>query len=95
MPNGPNGSKRVTELVDVGLPLTEAIAKAMGCSLSAFARRRDVRQEEISMCLLGYPGRIYTDIRDAICDELGIAREFLDEKIEEQAARNAATAESA
>lgn len=73
-------------MMAVGLSASEAVQRALGISLSEFGRRNGFRQTEVSMCLLGYPDRGYPEIRDAICAELGITRDFLDAKIEEQAA---------
>lgn len=36
------------------------------------------------MCVTFYGGRMYNDIRDALCTELNIPREYLDRLIEQQ-----------
>jgi hypothetical protein len=75
-----------------GASVSEAIAKALGCSLAEFGRRIGKRQAEIYMCLNGYEQRVYAEIRDAICAELEIPREYLDRLIDTQHESTAASA---
>ncbi|MCG8468414.1 MAG: hypothetical protein MJB57_09445 [Gemmatimonadetes bacterium] len=79
--------KVISGSLELGYSLSEAVQRALGSTLTDFAARNDFRQEEVSMCLLGYPQRVYPRIRDALCSELHVSRAFLDEKIAEQAAR--------
>lgn len=76
--------RQIEGLLTFGAPLTFAVAKALGCTLTEFAERNGVRQPELSMCLGGYHQRIYPKIRDAICRELAIPREYLNRLIEQQ-----------
>jgi len=82
--------KLISVSLELGYSLSEAVQRALGSTLTDFAKRHDFRQVEVSMCLLGYPQRIYPDIRKALCRELGVPRSFLDDKIETQAALRAA-----
>lgn len=70
----------------LGFTLSEAVQKVLGRSLSQFAEERGHRQPEVSMCLGGYPGRTYGQIRDDLCAELEIERAVLDRWITEQSA---------
>lgn len=76
--------RQIEGLLTFGAPLTYAVAKALGCTLTEFAERNGVRQPELSMCLSGYYQRTYPKIRDAICRELAIPREYLDRLIDQQ-----------
>ena len=88
-------SKTIETAFALGFSLPDAIQRALERPLTEFGLERGFRKSEVSMCLNGYHQRVYPEIRDALCDELSIDREFLDAKIDEQAARAAATAESA
>lgn len=68
----------------LGFDLTMAIQRALGTSLTAFANEHGYSVPAVSMCLRGYSGRVYPDIRDAICETLDIPREYLDRLIDEQ-----------
>lgn len=74
----------------LGFTLSEAVQRALGRSLSEFAEAHGHRQSEVSMCLGGYPGRIYAQVRDDLCAELSIERATLDRWIAERTASAAA-----
>lgn len=74
--------KRIEHALQLGFKLSEAVQNVLGRSLAAFARERGHRQSEVSMCLGGYPGRVYGAIRDDLARELGIERKQLDRLIE-------------
>jgi hypothetical protein len=76
--------KQIEGLMAFGLSVSHAVFKALGCTRGEFAERHGVAPPEVSMCLLGYHQRTYPQIRDAICAELDIPREYLDRLIDTQ-----------
>lgn len=76
--------KQIEGLTDLGLTVSEAVTRALDCSLTEFADRHGFKQPEVSMCLNAYHQRGYPFIRDAICAELGVEREWLDNLIDTQ-----------
>ncbi len=84
--------KVIEGALSLGFTLPEAVSRALGTSLGDFARQNDVRATEVSMCLNAYHQRTYPNIRDAICEALGIPREYLDRLIEAEAAKRAEVA---
>lgn len=76
--------KQIEGLIGFGSTLPEAVSKALGSTLTEFALRYGWRHSEVSMCLNGYHQRTYPEIRDAICAELEIPREYLDRLIDAQ-----------
>jgi len=82
--------KVIEAALAIGFSLSEAIQRALGRSLTAFASAHGFRQNEVSMCLAAYEGRVYPQIRDAICSDLEIPREYLDRLIADEARRRVA-----
>lgn len=82
--------KQIEGLLGHGADLPTAISITLGCTLAAFASRNGVRRQEVYMCLGGYHQRPYEAIRDAICAELEIPREYLDRHIDSHRAARAA-----
>lgn len=78
MPKRPNAVNVVEGALDLGFSLTEAVQRALGSSISAFAAKYGHRQSEVSMCLLGYEGRVYPEIRNDLAAELDVSREAID-----------------
>lgn len=78
MPQGPEAVKLVEGALALGFSLSEAIQRALGCSLSAFAADIGVGRSEVSMCLNKYEGRIYEQIREALAQRLGVDRSQVD-----------------
>ena len=74
--------KRLEAALELGFSVSEAVQKALGRSLTQWAEEHGHRQSEVSMCLGGYPGRIYGAIRDDLAAELGIDRGDLDRLID-------------
>ena len=64
--------------IAVGFTPSEAIQNALGVSLAHFAADAGCTATQVSMCLNGYPGRVYSGIRDALCRRLGVPRDRLD-----------------
>lgn len=93
MPQTAEKIKQIETLIAHGLTVSESVMRALGCTSTEFAGRHKVRQNEVTMCLHGYHQRVYPVIRDAICSELEIPREYLDRLIDGQHAP--ATAEGA
>lgn len=88
MPRGTEAIKVVEGALALGFSISEAVQRALGTTLTAFAGERFAVQE-VSMCLRNYGGRVYPEIRDALSETLDIPREYLDRLIEEQAAKTA------
>ena len=86
MPETHEKIKQIDALTDLGLDVSEAVQRALGVSLSEFGRRQGFSSAEITMCLRGYHQRVYPEIRDAICAELDLPREYLDRLIDGQSA---------
>lgn len=82
MARGANKIKVIEGALALGFDLTEAVGRALGGTLTAFAEQRGYTKQALTMCLRAYDGRTYSDIRDAICAELGIPREYLDRLID-------------
>jgi len=66
----------------LGLGVSEAVARALGRTLTAFGEDHGWSQPQVSQCLNAH--RPYPDIRDAICAELDIPRPYLDRLIDSQ-----------
>lgn len=77
-------SKQIEALVALGLTVSEAVFKALGCTSTEFAERHSVRQNEVTMCLRAYHHRGYPAIRHALAEELGVTRPWLDNLIDSQ-----------
>lgn len=89
MPLGTEAVKVIDGALSLGFSLSEAVQRALGRSLSSFCEGRSFSPQSLSMCLTAYEGRVYPEIRDAICAELDIPREYLDARIDDQARRRA------
>lgn len=76
-----DASKTIREALRLGFSLSDAVQRALNRPLSEFAAQHGFRKSEVSMCLLGYHQRAYPNIRDAICNEIRISRQFLDAQI--------------
>lgn len=81
MPQSSEAVKRIEAALDLGFPLSDAVNRVLGRSLASFAREHGYRESEVSMCLRGYAGRVYGDLRDDLASELGIERQDLDRLI--------------
>lgn len=76
------GDERVNikVVVEAGLSITEAIKAAVPGSLADFAARHDFHSSHVSMCIHGR--RLHERIREALADELGVEREWLDDRLD-------------
>jgi hypothetical protein len=68
----------------LGYTLSEAVQRALGHSLSEFARERGHSRSAVSMCLTNYNGRVFANVRDDLALSLAIPREYLDRLIDQQ-----------
>lgn len=78
--------KLIEASLALGFSLSEAVQRALGRSLSEFARERGHSRSAVSMCLTHYQQRVFGNVRDDLADELSVPREYLDRLIEQQAA---------
>lgn len=76
--------KTIEGALGLGFSVSEAVQRALDCSLSAFARRHEVRRVEVSMCLNAHEGRVYPEIRDFLASDLDVPREYVDGLINRQ-----------
>lgn len=76
------GVKGIVSAIKCGFSLSQAIRVQLGMSLSEYAASRGFRYNEVSMCLNGYPSRVYGRIRDAVAEDVGIGRADLDALID-------------
>lgn len=88
MPRGRKAVKLIEAALEMGFPLTDAVARALGCSLTEFAGDRFTVQA-VSMCLRSYENRVYPEIRDALAESLDVTRSFIDDIIERARSRQA------
>lgn len=84
MPREQDPIKVIETALSLGFSLSEAVQRALGTTLTQFAAGRPFSVQSVSMCLSAYEGRVYGEIRDAICDALDIPREYLDRLIDSQ-----------
>lgn len=84
MEQGSEAVRRLEAAIGLGFSLSEAVQKALGCSLTQWAEANGHRQSEVSMCLGGYHQRAYPAIREALARDLAVEREDLDRLIEAQ-----------
>lgn len=75
---------RLEAAMGLGFTLSEAVQKALGRSLTAWAEDHGHRQNEVTMCLRAYHQRTYSAIRDELARDLGITREEIDRLIDGQ-----------
>lgn len=87
MPQRPNPVNVVEGALALGFSLSEAVQRALGQSLSAFAAKYGHRPSEVTMCLTSYEGRVYPAVRDDLATELGVDRETVDRWISSAAGK--------
>jgi len=58
--------------IEAGFTLTEVVRMLLGESFADFSKANGVSQTEISMCLLGYPGRDLPKVRKLLARKLGL-----------------------
>lgn len=68
----------------LGFTLSEAVQRAIGEPLAAWAGRHGFTPQAVSMCLRFYEGRVYPEIRDRLAETLGAERATVDGWIEAQ-----------
>jgi predicted transcriptional regulator len=72
----------IADSIKSGFTLTETVRMLLDVSLAEFARRYGFRQEEVSMCLLGYSGRRLPKVRKRLAKVLGLKIEQIDSLID-------------
>jgi hypothetical protein len=77
--------KVIEAALAIGFKLSEAVQRALGAPLAEFASRHGFTPQAVTMCLGAYQGRVYSDIRDALCADLEIPREYIDRLLSSQA----------
>lgn len=82
--------KLIEGALALGFSPSEAITRAMGVSLSEFARQTGHTAAAVSMCFNFYNGRVFGGIRDLVAERLGVPREYIDRVIESQAEQTVA-----
>lgn len=90
MSQGNDAVKIVEGALELGFSLPEAIQRALGRTLSDWAAERGFHRSEVSMCFLGYKGRIQPKVRNAAAEDLGVSRATVDAWIERAARERAA-----
>lgn len=90
MPHANDPVKVIETALALGFSLPEAFQRALGQSLSEWGSERGFGKTAISMCLNGYHGRVYPEIRDAFADAFGVGRDRVDTWIAEWAERRVA-----
>jgi len=65
-----------------GFTLAETVRMLLKRSFAEFAQQYGVRQEELSMCLLGYPGRDLPKIRKLLARVLGLKLAVMNDLID-------------
>jgi hypothetical protein len=90
MPHGTEAVKVIDGALALGFSLSEAVQRALGRTLTAFAADKPYSVQSVSMCLAAYEGRVYPEIRDDLCAELEIPREYIDGRIADVSARRSA-----
>jgi len=73
--------RTIENSVQSGFTLSETIRMLLGISFSEFSKNTGLKQEEISMCLLGYPGRELPKVRKALARKLGLKLEQMNDLI--------------
>jgi len=86
MAHNKDSIKVIEGALALGFRVSEAVQRALGTTLTDFAGRHAFTRQSVTMCLMAYEGRTYSEIRDAICAELEIPREYLDRLIDSQRA---------
>ncbi len=84
-PNDP--VKTLDQLLDLGVSLGKALHTILGRSLAEWARSTGrFSQQDVSMCVNNYEGRVYDEIREALAEEIPCTRGELDRLIRRQVA---------
>lgn len=76
----PQNRANIKVVVAAGVPIVDAIKAALPMTSAAFAAKYDFPPPHVSACINGH--RLHERVRAALAEELGVAREWLDEQLD-------------
>lgn len=82
----PTDVPKIKVLTENGIPIAEAVKAALGMSVREFADKHGVPETAVSGVINGSTPHPYNNVRDALCAELGVDRDWLDERLPRKAA---------
>lgn len=77
----PTDTPKIKKLRDAGIPVAEAVKASLGMTVREFADKHGVPETGVSGVINGSTPHPYNNIRDALCAELGVDREWLDSQL--------------
>lgn len=83
---------KVKVLTSAGVGFPAAVKAALGMSIREFARKYNVQETAVSGLINGSTPYPYERERDALTQELGVDREWLDEQLAEQSLASSGSA---
>lgn len=77
----PTETPRIKLLIDAGVSVADGIKAALGMSIRDFAEKHAVPETAVSGVINGSTPHPYNNVRDALCVELGVDRDWLDSQL--------------